>query len=162
MLAGLRRTLGRWLQSEGVAENDLFNITLAVSEAAANAIEHAYGAHEATFRVTGSHEGEEVRVTVSDGGRWRSSRPYGRGRGLAIMRALVDDAEIERGKDGTSVTLIKRVGRPTRRRKSGDAPRRRTSRRRPGRAPARRRRRSQRRRRCANSLPSASIPAPTA
>ncbi|HXB16111.1 MAG TPA: SpoIIE family protein phosphatase [Solirubrobacteraceae bacterium] len=110
VLAGLRSTLGRWLLSEGVGAEDLFNITLAASEAAANSIEHAYGALEATFRVACVHEGDEIRVTVSDDGRWRSSRPYGRGRGLAIMRALVDDAEIDRRRDGTSVTLIKRLG----------------------------------------------------
>jgi serine phosphatase RsbU (regulator of sigma subunit)/anti-sigma regulatory factor (Ser/Thr protein kinase) len=109
VLAGLRSTLGRWLMSEGVGEDELFNITLAVSEAAANSIEHAYGAHEASFRVSGVLENGEVRVIVSDGGRWRAARAYGRGRGLAIMRSLVDDARIERGSDGTSVTLVKRV-----------------------------------------------------
>jgi serine phosphatase RsbU (regulator of sigma subunit)/anti-sigma regulatory factor (Ser/Thr protein kinase) len=109
VLAGLRRALGRWLMSEGVNENELFNITLAASEAAANSIEHAYGAREASFRVSCVHEGEEVRITVSDGGRWRAARPYGRGRGLAIMRALVDEALLERESTGTSVTLVKRL-----------------------------------------------------
>ena len=56
------------------------------------------------------HDGDEVRIVISDEGRWRASRPYGRGRGLAIMRALVDDAQIERRSDGTSVTLYKKVG----------------------------------------------------
>ncbi len=110
VLAGLRRTLGRWLMSEAVEEEQAFSITLAASEAAANAIEHAYGAQESTFRVSGVHEGGEVRVVISDEGRWRASRPHGRGRGLAIMRALVDDARIERRSDGTSVTLVKCVG----------------------------------------------------
>ena len=51
VLVGLRRTLGRWLADVGASENDLFDIALAVSEAAANAIEHAYGARRATFEV---------------------------------------------------------------------------------------------------------------
>ncbi len=114
VLAGLRRTLGRWLMSEGVGENELFNITLAASEAAANSVEHAYGAREATFRVACVHEDGEVRITVSDDGRWRAARPYGRGRGLAIMRALVDDAQIERLSGGTRVTLVKRLEGPGR------------------------------------------------
>jgi anti-sigma regulatory factor (Ser/Thr protein kinase) len=109
VLAGLRRTLGRWLISEGVGEDELFNITLAASEAAANSIEHAYGAHDATFRICCEHDGDRVQVVVSDDGRWRDSRPYGRGRGLAIMRALVDGARIERREDGTSVTLTKHL-----------------------------------------------------
>ena len=64
------------------------------------------------FRVTCVHEDGEVRITVSDEGRWRAARPYGRGRGLAIMRALVDDAQIERHSAGTRVTLVKRLRGP--------------------------------------------------
>lgn len=109
VLAGLRRMLGRWLISEGVPEEDLFNITLATSEAAGNAIEHAYGAREASFSVRCSHEGREIRVTVEDSGRWRESRPYERGRGLTIMRALVDSADVVRGANGTAVTLRKQL-----------------------------------------------------
>jgi serine phosphatase RsbU (regulator of sigma subunit)/anti-sigma regulatory factor (Ser/Thr protein kinase) len=108
-LAGLRRTLGRWLAGQGVQEEDLFGMTLAASEAAGNAIEHAYGAHEATFNVICERDDKEVRVIVRDEGSWRESRPYGRGRGLGIMRALVDSAEIERGERGTTVTLSKRL-----------------------------------------------------
>ena len=58
VLVGLRRTLGRWLADVGVSENELFDIALAVSEAAANAIEHAYGARRATFEVRCEHVGE--------------------------------------------------------------------------------------------------------
>jgi anti-sigma regulatory factor (Ser/Thr protein kinase)/putative methionine-R-sulfoxide reductase with GAF domain len=108
-LAGLRRTLGRWLAGQGVQEEDLFGMTLAASEAAGNAIEHAYGAHEATFNFICERDDKEVRVIVRDEGSWRESRPYGRGRGLGIMRALVDSAEIERGEQGTTVTLSKRL-----------------------------------------------------
>ncbi|HST33211.1 MAG TPA: SpoIIE family protein phosphatase [Solirubrobacteraceae bacterium] len=108
-LAGLRRTLGRWLAGQGVQEEDLFGMTLAASEAAGNAIEHAYGPHEATFTVICERDDTEVRVIVRDEGHWRESRPYGRGRGLGIMRALVDSAELERGERGTTVTLRKRL-----------------------------------------------------
>lgn len=109
VLAGLRRTLGRWLASHGVGEEDLFAVTLATSEAAGNAIEHAYGAREATFTVACERDEQSVRVAVRDEGSWRESRPYGRGRGLGIMRALVDSVEIERGERGTTVTLSKRL-----------------------------------------------------
>ena len=109
VLAGLRRMLGRWLIGEGVREEELFNVTLAASEAAGNAIEHAYGAREASFTVRCEHEGEEIRVIVQDSGRWRESRPYDRGRGLTIMRALVDSVDVLRGASGTSVTLRKRL-----------------------------------------------------
>ena len=101
--------IGRWLAGQGVQEEDLFGMTLAASEAAGNAIEHAYGAHEASFIVICERDDTEVRVIVSDEGSWRESRPYGRGRGLGIMRALVDSVEIERGERGTTVTLGKRL-----------------------------------------------------
>jgi anti-sigma regulatory factor (Ser/Thr protein kinase) len=108
-LAGLRRTLGRWLLGVGVDGEDAFAITLAASEAAANAIEHAYGANEATVAVSASRDPAygAIHTTITDTGRWRDSRPYGRGRGLAIMRALVDDVEIDRRDEGTVLRLTK-------------------------------------------------------
>jgi serine phosphatase RsbU (regulator of sigma subunit)/anti-sigma regulatory factor (Ser/Thr protein kinase) len=114
VLPGLRRMLGRWLTDIGASEDEHFDLTLAASEAAANAVEHAYGAQHATFRVECRLSGGEVAIRVSDDGRWRTSRPYGRGRGLAIMRALVDSVELDRGEDGTTVTLRKRLGAPRR------------------------------------------------
>lgn len=114
VLAGLRRTLGRWLASHGVGNEDAFGITLAASEAAGNAIEHAYGAREATFTVACARDDVGVQIVVSDTGRWREARPYGRGRGLGIMRALVDSVEVERGEQGTTVTLSKRLPRSAR------------------------------------------------
>ena len=109
VLVGLRRTLGRWLADVGASENDLFDIALAVSEAAANAIEHAYGARRATFEVRCERRGGEVRVEVRDGGRWRTSRSNGRGRGLAIMRGLMDTVELDHDEHGTTVTLVRRL-----------------------------------------------------
>jgi serine phosphatase RsbU (regulator of sigma subunit)/anti-sigma regulatory factor (Ser/Thr protein kinase) len=107
VLAGLRRTVRRWLQNQDLSEDERFDVTVAVSEAAGNAIEHAYGAHAATFSVSCEREANGVRIAVRDGGRWRDSRPDGRGRGLAIIRALVDRVDITRGDEGTTVTLIK-------------------------------------------------------
>jgi serine phosphatase RsbU (regulator of sigma subunit)/anti-sigma regulatory factor (Ser/Thr protein kinase) len=109
VLAGLRRTLGRWLAGQGMPPEDLFGVTLAASEAAGNAIEHAYGGRQATFTVTCERDDTCVRVIVEDEGAWREARSDGGGRGLGIMRALVDSAEVERGGRGTTVTLSKRL-----------------------------------------------------
>ena len=111
VLAGLRRALGRWLASQGVGDEDAFAVTLAASEAAGNAIEHAYGAREATFTIDCAREDTDVRIVVRDTGGWREARSYGRGRGLGIMRALVDTVEVDRGAQGTTVTLSKRLPR---------------------------------------------------
>jgi anti-sigma regulatory factor (Ser/Thr protein kinase) len=110
-LAGLRHSVGRWLSLQGISEQDRFDITLATSEAAGNSIEHAYGADKATLTVICERKSAGVRVCVRDNGRWRDGGPYGRGRGLAIMRALVDSVEIRRGEHGTTVVLTKRCAR---------------------------------------------------
>jgi len=110
-MVGLRRVIGRWLAPTGASEDDVFAVTLAASEAAANAIEHAYGAEEATFslRCRLDPASATVSVTVIDTGRWRKSRPRGRGRGLTIMRSLVDDVAVRSDEEGTTVTLRKRL-----------------------------------------------------
>jgi serine phosphatase RsbU (regulator of sigma subunit)/anti-sigma regulatory factor (Ser/Thr protein kinase) len=109
VLGGLRNTLGRWLQVVGANENELFDITLSASEAAANAIEHAYGAREASFTVRCEHDDQEVIVTIRDGGRWRTARQQSGGRGLGIMRSLLDSVTIDSDDEGTIVTLAKRL-----------------------------------------------------
>jgi anti-sigma regulatory factor (Ser/Thr protein kinase) len=111
VLGGLRNTLGRWLRAAGANENELFDITLSASEAATNAIEHAYGAREATFTIRCEQGDQQVTVTVRDIGRWRTTRPRGGGRGLEIMRSLLDSVKIDSDEDGTVVTMTKRLSR---------------------------------------------------
>jgi len=111
VLGGLRKTLGRWLRAAGASKDELFDITLSTSEAAANAIEHAYGAREATFTIRCEREGQMVAVTVRDVGCWRTTRPPGGGRGLEIMRSLLDDLEVDSDEQGTVVKMTKRLSR---------------------------------------------------
>ncbi|HEX4466171.1 MAG TPA: SpoIIE family protein phosphatase [Solirubrobacteraceae bacterium] len=108
-LAGLRRTIGRWLAASGATDDDVFQIALATSEAAANSIEHAYGAADGGVEIRCSCDGDLVRVVVRDRGRWRTSQPFGRGRGLMMMKELVDSARVETAAGGTTVTLEKRL-----------------------------------------------------
>lgn len=112
VLSGLRKTLGRWLRATGANEDELFDVALATSEAAANAIEHAYGGREATFAVRCERDDRRVTITVRDGGRWRTARPPGGGRGLEIMRALLDSIEINSDDEGTVVTMTKGIAHP--------------------------------------------------
>ncbi|HEY4809998.1 MAG TPA: SpoIIE family protein phosphatase [Solirubrobacteraceae bacterium] len=107
VLGGLRNTLGRWLRVAGANENELFDVTLSASEAAANAIEHAYGAREATFMVRCERDAHQVVVTVRDAGRWRTTRSHGGGRGLEIMRSLADSVTVDSAEAGTVVTITK-------------------------------------------------------
>jgi anti-sigma regulatory factor (Ser/Thr protein kinase) len=107
VLGGLRNTLERWLAGTGASEDEIFDIALSASEAATNAIEHAYGARDASFSVRCGRDDDEVTVTITDEGRWRTLRAHGGGRGLTIMRSLMDSVEVESDEQGTVVTLTK-------------------------------------------------------
>ena len=109
VLSPLRRAISRWLSVQGATEVERFDVTLAVSEAAANAIEHAYGPRRARFKVNCSYAAGVVTVTVSDWGTWRSTEGRRLGRGLALMTELTDDLVIDRHDDGTIVVLRKRL-----------------------------------------------------
>jgi anti-sigma regulatory factor (Ser/Thr protein kinase) len=109
-LAGIRHTLERWLDSADVGEVDAYRITLATNEACMNAIEHAHG--RTAFEVDAEITGHEVGVTVRDRGRWRAPRHSGGGgRGLDMMRELMDDVEVTPAEDGTLVRMRRFVQR---------------------------------------------------
>jgi anti-anti-sigma factor len=109
-VAPLRRALFRWLSESGASQDESDDIVLAVSEAAANAVLHAYGPEDGTFEVVATVEDREFTATVTDAGRWRSRGPDQGGRGLRLIQALVDSAEIESGQSGTKVRLRRRLG----------------------------------------------------
>jgi DNA-binding response OmpR family regulator/anti-sigma regulatory factor (Ser/Thr protein kinase) len=104
-LSVLRRRLDDFLTAHEVPEGDVFDLTVAVSEAAANAIEHPIDPAEPFITVEASLDEEAVTVTVRDSGTWRpSSGPGFRGRGLALIGAL-SEMSLARSEEGTSVTL---------------------------------------------------------
>ncbi len=109
VLAGLRRAVAHWLKGHGVADEERFDITLACSEAAGNAIVHAYGLRPASFQLDCSYDAGDVAITVQDTGTWRTPGGRAAGRGLMIMRELMDSVEIDSGEHGTTVHLRKRV-----------------------------------------------------
>ena len=107
----LRRVLGRWLHEADASTTEIDEISLACSEACANAIEHAYAPGPATLevRVALSAEGDAV-VCVRDFGSWRAPRGSHRGRGTVLMQGLMDAVEIDPGSEGTTVRLVRRLG----------------------------------------------------
>jgi anti-sigma regulatory factor (Ser/Thr protein kinase) len=109
-LSTMRRSLRSWLLAAGADEDLTYDVLVAVGEAAANAVEHAYGPVDDEFIVAAEAHGADAVFTVTDRGRWRPSRGSNRGRGLALMRELMDDVQVDSGDEGTVVTLRRRLG----------------------------------------------------
>ena len=107
----MRPLLRRWLGKWGAGTDELYDIVVAVQEASANAIEHAYGPGGATFDVEAAYEDGAITVVVRDHGRWRAPRGTHRGRGLAMMRALMESVDVQREEQGTTVILRRTLGR---------------------------------------------------
>jgi serine/threonine-protein kinase RsbW len=114
LLAGLRRELRTWLTAVGVDADAAADVLLASGEATANAVEHAFwdardaaGAELVLELRLGA--GRELTVRVTDTGRWRQvPAPGDRGRGLRMMRAVMDSVEVDSGEGGTMVTMRRR------------------------------------------------------
>jgi GAF domain-containing protein/anti-sigma regulatory factor (Ser/Thr protein kinase) len=109
-LAGMRPLLRRWLGKWGAGPDEIYDITVAVQEASANAIEHAYGPVHATFDVEALHSAGVITVAVRDRGRWRDARGTHRGRGLGMMRALMESVDVHQTEDGTTVVMRRTLG----------------------------------------------------
>jgi anti-sigma regulatory factor (Ser/Thr protein kinase) len=108
-LSHVRRVLRRWLNERGADDGDIAEMTIAVSEACANAIEHAYAPSPATFELHGWANNGNITVTVRDDGHWRPPRGHNRGRGLSIIVAAMDDVQIDRTADGTEVVMRRHI-----------------------------------------------------
>ena len=109
-LASIRSEVRRWLGSLGLIEDAASDVVFAVSEAATNAVEHAYRRPAAAdvVELTLWTEGAAICIEIADHGRWRppaSSELSGRGRGIPMMRALLDSVLISYDEHGTRVLL---------------------------------------------------------
>jgi anti-anti-sigma factor len=111
LLAPARRALRTWLSQAGAEKEEVEDLVLACGEAAANALEHAYGPGEdGILRIEAVEDGGEVRITVTDSGRWRPRAERPGGRGFHLMSSLTDEVEVVPGTSGTTVHLLRRLG----------------------------------------------------
>jgi serine/threonine-protein kinase RsbW len=116
LLSPLRADLTHWLQTHGVTGEDHDATVLACSEAVANAIEHGYsGQPDGVVDVLATIGPGQLRIRIRDRGRWRpANRRLERGRGLHLVRALMDHVTVDH-RTGTVVTMRRRLafeGRP--------------------------------------------------
>ena len=96
-LATIRHLIRRWVAANDGSDDDCAAFAIAVSEACANAIEHAYGPGDAKIEIRAALVDGEATVTIRDRGAWREPRGENRGRGIPIMREFMDDVSIETG-----------------------------------------------------------------
>lgn len=119
-----RRLLLGTMESAGVDPDISYDLSLALSEACANAVEHggdvAHGGSSEAFRVTAYLDGEKCRIEVADSGPgFPAGRPWPlarlvpadaeHGRGLCLIRELADHVHIGHtpGRRGAVVTFDK-------------------------------------------------------
>jgi anti-sigma regulatory factor (Ser/Thr protein kinase) len=93
-LRAFRVSIVSWLDDAGVNRETRDDILLATHEAVANAIEHAL--EDGPIRLRGEIAKDAVTVSVSNAGEWRPPESTDvRGRGLAVIRALMTDVDVE-------------------------------------------------------------------
>ncbi len=112
-LAPSRAALRGWLTQAGLGPDQIQNVLIATGEAVANAIEHGHRDRPAgivTLRATALVD--QLQVTVTDTGTWKPPRTVAdinRGRGIILMRGLMEDFTIQSNDAGTTVHMHARI-----------------------------------------------------
>jgi serine/threonine-protein kinase RsbW len=120
-----RHTVDCALDALGVTEDCRDDVGLALSEACANVVRHAEDAEDYTVMITAT--GNKCTIEVHDDGAvaaaaavpsriepvdWPQRRPgplSESGRGLNIVRAVMDAVHVGRGPGGVAVRMVKRL-----------------------------------------------------
>ncbi|MFY9765761.1 MAG: SpoIIE family protein phosphatase [Mycobacterium sp.] len=108
-----RAALHSWLTQAGVEHDQIQDMLIAAGEAVANAIEHGHRDRPEgiiSLRATAVVDG--LQVSVIDTGVWRIPRRVAgdnRGRGISLMRCLVQDLSIQSNDAGTTVHMYARI-----------------------------------------------------
>jgi serine/threonine-protein kinase RsbW len=116
-LSVIRRELGGWLAPLTLTEDETADVVLAVDEAAANAVRHAYGpGTSGVVELTLWTEPGTLCVEIVDHGIWRPPAvptPVGDtadgGRGIPLMSTMADAVLIHYDARGSRVLLRRRV-----------------------------------------------------
>jgi anti-sigma regulatory factor (Ser/Thr protein kinase) len=113
-LGAVRRLVGDWATSNGLAEAGIEELVLAVNELTTNSV--SYGGGRGTLMLW--REQETLVCQVCDrghiedplAGRRRPDAHEQSGRGLWLVRQLCDLVEIDSSPQGTAVRIEKRIG----------------------------------------------------
>jgi PAS domain S-box-containing protein len=112
-LAPGRAALRSWLTQAGVEPDQIQDVLIAAGEAVANAIEHGHRDRpEGTISLRVSAVVDGLQVTVADTGAWKTPQEIAdsnRGRGISLMRYLMQDLSIQSSGTGTTVHMYARI-----------------------------------------------------
>lgn len=101
-----RFDLRRWLERRGLPSRVIGEIALACSEACANAVEHPRSASRPAIKIEATCGGQQLELRVRDFGAWTEAcRTDERGRGLALISALMDSVDVCRNPHGTEIVM---------------------------------------------------------
>lgn len=102
-----RAIVEQTMQALPMSDDKRFGVLVAVGEAIANAVEHAYhGRPPGLVRLDVDVQPRNLSVTIEDFGRWRPRvEREGRGRGLELMEAFTDGLKVESTPASTSIFL---------------------------------------------------------
>ena len=101
-----REAMSLFAIRHGMSPDREYELSYAVGEAVANAIEYCIPGADATFKIDAIVDSERVIIHVENSGCWRASIPSDeRGRGISIMAACSTALEIDSSDDRTRITL---------------------------------------------------------
>lgn len=118
----VEQTAEQMAKKAGIDEEELFKITMAVREAAVNAVLHG-NSYDPDKRITASFEntGDSLIIRIADQGKGLDPATLpdplapenllrGSGRGIFLIRSFMDEVHFKQLHPGTELTLIKHLG----------------------------------------------------
>lgn len=111
----IRRELNGWLAPLALTEDEIADVVLAVDEAAANAVRHAYGPSDSgAVELTLWTEPGTLSIEVVDHGSWRPPEEPSQGHhGIPLMSMMSESVLIHFDGRGSRVLLRHRIPRTT-------------------------------------------------
>jgi anti-sigma regulatory factor (Ser/Thr protein kinase) len=89
-------------------------VLLAVGEACTNVVQHAYGAGGGSVEIDATVLDDQLALSVRDEGTWRrrgSSPELAGGRGVHVMRSVMDAVDVVAGSGGTHIRMRRNLKR---------------------------------------------------
>jgi PAS domain S-box-containing protein len=112
-LAPSRDALRSWLTNAGVGTEQIQDVLIATGEAVSNAIEHGHRDRpDGIVSLRATAVVDRLQVTIVDTGAWKQPRKVAdisRGRGITLMRGLMEDFTIHSDDVGTTVDMYARI-----------------------------------------------------